>query len=39
MKEEVRRLRCKGKEEERCNKDGFSIDLKVDFVINGGQRI
>ena len=34
MKEEVRRLRCKGKEEEKRNEDGFRIDLRVDVVIN-----
>ena len=33
--EEVRRLRCKGKEDERRNEDGLRIDLRGDFVING----
>ena len=35
MKEEVRRLRCKGKEEERRNEDGFRINMRFDFIING----
>ena len=35
MEKEVCRLRCKGKEDERRNKDGIRIDLRGDIVING----
>ena len=31
----MRRLRCKGEEDEGCNKDGSRIDLRVGVVING----
>ena len=33
--EEVRSLRCKGKEDERRKEDGIMIDLRGEIVING----
>ena len=35
LEEEVRRLRCKGKEDKGRQKDGSRIDLRGDVVING----
>ena len=35
LEKEVCGLRCKGKEDERRNKDGIRIDLRGDIVING----
>ena len=35
MEEEVRRLRCKGKEDEGHHKDGSRIDPRGNVVING----
>ena len=35
LEEEVHRLRCKGKEENRRKEDGFRIYLRGDIVING----
>ena len=35
LEEEVRRLRCKGEEDEGRNENGSRIDLRGDVVING----
>ena len=35
MEEEMRRLRCKGKDDKKRYEDGSSIDLRGDVVING----
>ena len=35
LEEEVRKIRCKGEEDEGCHKDGSSIDPRGNVVING----
>ena len=39
LEEEVRRIRCKGKEDEGRHKDGSRIDPRDDVVINGVEEV